>query len=155
MKNFLSGKICLILVIIQKIQSFLMRLIKSYGQNERWIWWRYCNWICGIKVKNVFYKKLMVKSGIQQEKWVSQLSLINSKMLYLMKKLLDTKWKQFKIKSGSVKIAPLKNCPQKISPQKITTYGNCPLWKYPLMKVPSSENSALWKSPPWKLSPEN
>ena len=143
------------LVIIQKIQSFLMRLIKSYGQNERWIWWRYCNWICGIKVKNVFYKKLMVKSGIQQEKWVSQLSLINSKMLYLMKKLLDTKWKQFKIKSGSVKIAPLKNCPQKISPQKITTYGNCPLWKYPLMKVPSSENSALWKSPPWKLSPEN
>ena len=29
MKN-LSGKICLTLVIIQKIQSFLMRLIKSY-----------------------------------------------------------------------------------------------------------------------------
>ena len=29
MKNFLSGKICLTLVIIQKIQSFLMRLIKK------------------------------------------------------------------------------------------------------------------------------
>ena len=28
-KNFLSGKICLTLVIIQKIQSFLMRLIKK------------------------------------------------------------------------------------------------------------------------------
>ena len=28
MKNFLSGKICLTLLIIQKIQSFLMRLIK-------------------------------------------------------------------------------------------------------------------------------
>ena len=29
MKNFLSGKICLTLVIIQKIQSFLMGLIKK------------------------------------------------------------------------------------------------------------------------------
>ena len=29
MKNFLSRKICLILVIIQKIQGFLMRLIKK------------------------------------------------------------------------------------------------------------------------------
>ena len=29
MKNFLSGKICLTLVIIQTIQSFLMRLIKT------------------------------------------------------------------------------------------------------------------------------
>ena len=28
-KSFLSGKICLTLVIIQKIQSFLMRLIKK------------------------------------------------------------------------------------------------------------------------------
>ena len=37
-KSFLSGKICLTLVIIQNIQSFLMRLIKSYWQNERRIW---------------------------------------------------------------------------------------------------------------------
>ena len=29
MKSFLSGKICLTLVIIEKIQSFLMRLIKK------------------------------------------------------------------------------------------------------------------------------
>ena len=29
MKNFLSGKICFTLVIIQKIQSFLMGLIKK------------------------------------------------------------------------------------------------------------------------------
>ena len=29
MKSFLSGKTCLTLVIIQKIQSFLMRLIKK------------------------------------------------------------------------------------------------------------------------------
>ena len=29
MKNFLSGKICMTLVIIQKIQRFLMRLIKK------------------------------------------------------------------------------------------------------------------------------
>ena len=36
MKNFLIGKICLTLVIIQKIQSFLMKIIKkSYWQNDR------------------------------------------------------------------------------------------------------------------------
>ena len=35
MKKFLSGKIYLTLVIIEKIQSFLMRLIKSHWQNER------------------------------------------------------------------------------------------------------------------------
>ena len=29
MKNFLSGKICLTLVTIEKIQSFLMRIIKK------------------------------------------------------------------------------------------------------------------------------
>ena len=29
MKNFLGGKICLTLVIIQKVQTFLMRLIKK------------------------------------------------------------------------------------------------------------------------------
>ena len=29
MKNFISGKICLTLVIIQKIQSFMMMLIKK------------------------------------------------------------------------------------------------------------------------------
>ena len=38
-EEFLSGKICLTLVVIQKIQSFLMRLIeKLLG-----IWWSYCN----------------------------------------------------------------------------------------------------------------
>ena len=38
-EEFLSGKICLALVVIQKIQSFLMRLIeKLLG-----IWWSYCN----------------------------------------------------------------------------------------------------------------
>ena len=35
MKNFLSGKICLTLVTIQKIQNFLMRIIKSHWKNER------------------------------------------------------------------------------------------------------------------------
>ena len=44
-------------------------------------------------------KKMMVKNIIQQKEWVLQLSLINSKMFYLMKKLLDTKWKEFKVKS--------------------------------------------------------
>ena len=57
-KTFLSGKICLILVTFQKIQGFLIRLIKSYWKNEWWIWWSYCRRICWIKVKDVFYEKI-------------------------------------------------------------------------------------------------
>ena len=34
MTNFLSGNICSILVIIQKIRSFMMIVIKTYWQNE-------------------------------------------------------------------------------------------------------------------------
>ena len=36
---------------------------------------------------------------IQQNEWVLKLSLINSKMFYLIKKLIDIKWKEFKVKS--------------------------------------------------------
>ena len=43
-------------------------------------------------------KKLMVKNIIQQNEWVSQLSLRNSKISNLMKKLLDTKSKELKVK---------------------------------------------------------
>ena len=53
----------------------------------------------GLKPKMYSIKKLMVKNIIQQKEWVLQLSLINSKMFYLMKKLLDTKWKEFKVKN--------------------------------------------------------
>ena len=35
MKTFFNGKICLCLVIIQKIQIFLMRLTKELLANER------------------------------------------------------------------------------------------------------------------------
>ena len=46
----------------------------------------------GLKSKNAFYeKKLMVKNGIQEKESVSQRSLINLRMFYLMIKLLDTK----------------------------------------------------------------
>ena len=45
----------------------------------------------GLKVKDVFYKKiLMVKNPIQQKKGVLQLGLINSKTLYSTKKYSDT-----------------------------------------------------------------
>ena len=43
-------------------------------------------------------KELMVKNIIQQKEWVLQLNLRNSKISYLIKKLLDTKWKGFKVK---------------------------------------------------------
>ena len=55
------------------------------------------NEFVGLKSKMYSIKKLMVKNIIQQKEWVLQLSLINSKMSYLMKKLLDTKWKEFKV----------------------------------------------------------
>ena len=45
----------------------------------------------GLKSKMYSIKKLMVKNIIQQKEIVLQLSLINSKMFYLTKKLLDTK----------------------------------------------------------------
>ena len=44
-------------------------------------------------------KKMVVENVIQPKEWVLQLCLINSKMFYLMKKLLDIKWKEFKVKS--------------------------------------------------------
>ena len=45
------------------------------------------------------WRKLMVNNVIPQNGWISQLALINSNMSYLIKKLLDTKWKEFKVKS--------------------------------------------------------
>ena len=53
----------------------------------------------GLKSKMNSMKKLIVKNVILQKEWVSQLRLINLKMFYLMKKLLDTKCKEFKGKS--------------------------------------------------------
>ena len=44
-----------------------------------------------LKSKMYSMRKLMVKNIVQQKEWVLQLSLINSKMSNLMKKLLDTK----------------------------------------------------------------
>ena len=52
----------------------------------------------GLKSKMYSIKKLMVKNIIQQKEWVLQLSLINSKMFYLIKRLFDTKLKEFKVK---------------------------------------------------------
>ena len=47
--------------------------------------------VVGLKSKMHSIKKLMVKNVIQQKELVSHLGLINSKMFYLMKRLLDIK----------------------------------------------------------------
>ena len=47
----------------------------------------------------MYYIKKIDGKESNTAKGVLQLSLINSKMSYLMKKLLDTKWKEFKVKS--------------------------------------------------------
>ena len=49
--------------------------------------------LVGFKSKMYSIKKLMAKIVIHKREWVSQLNLINSKMFYLMKKLLDATWK--------------------------------------------------------------
>ena len=57
------------------------------------------NEFVGLKSKVYSIKKLMVKNIIQQKEWMLELSLMDSKMSYLMKKLLGTKWEEFKAKS--------------------------------------------------------
>ena len=47
--------------------------------------------VAGLKSKMHSIKKLMVKNVIQQKELVSHLGLINLKMFYLMKRLLDIK----------------------------------------------------------------
>ena len=97
MKNFLSAKICFTLVIIQSIQNFSMRLIKKViGKMKYEFGGVIVTEFVGLKC--ILWKKLMVKNTIQQKEWVSQLSLINSKMFCLIKILLETKWKEFKVK---------------------------------------------------------
>ena len=57
------------------------------------------NEFVGLKSKMYSMKKIGGKEYNAQKESVSQLSLINLKMFYLMKKLLDTKEKEFKVKS--------------------------------------------------------
>ena len=49
-----------------------------------------------LKSKYIPWKILMVKNLIRQKKWILQLSLMNLKTLYLIKKYLDKKWEEFK-----------------------------------------------------------
>ena len=64
MKNFFSGKIYLTLVIIQKIQCFLMRLIKKVIGNMKD---EFGGIVIELKSKTYSIKKLMVKNIIQQK----------------------------------------------------------------------------------------
>ena len=88
MKSFLSGKISLILVIIQRFfdetnKKVIGKMKDKFGEVI-------VVEFIGLKSK-MHSIKLMVKNVIQQKDGASQLSLINSKMFYLMKKVLDTK----------------------------------------------------------------
>ena len=60
MKSFLSGKICLTLVIIEKIQSFLMRLIKKLLEKSKMNLWSYCRFV-GLNSKMHSMKKIVRK----------------------------------------------------------------------------------------------
>ena len=78
------------LVIFQKIQSFLMRLIKKViGKIKDEFGGVIVIEFAGLnsKIYSRKKKKLLVKNIIQQKEWVSRMSLTNSKMFCLMKKL--------------------------------------------------------------------
>ena len=67
MRRFLSGKICSTLVIIQKIKSFLMRLIKKViGKMKDEFGRVIVDKFVGLKSKMHSIKKLMVKNTLQQ-----------------------------------------------------------------------------------------
>ena len=89
MKNFLSGKICLNLVIIQKIQSFLMRKVIGKMKDEfgRVIVVEFA----GLKSKMHSMKKIDGKECNTANGVSIKLSLMDSKMFCLMKKLLHIK----------------------------------------------------------------
>ena len=86
-EEFLSTNICLTLVTIQKVQSFLIRLIKKLLVKWKTSRMKKNWWVCWIKVKDVFHEKIsMVKNLMQSKEWILQLSLINLKTLYLTQK---------------------------------------------------------------------
>ena len=67
MKNFLSGKNCLTLVTIKRIQSFLMRLIKIIGKMKDEFGGVIVGELFGLKQKMYSINKLMVKNVIRQK----------------------------------------------------------------------------------------
>ena len=67
MKNFLSGKNCLTLVTIKRIQSFLMRLIKIIGKMKDEFGGVIVEELVGLKQKMCSINKLMVKNVIRQK----------------------------------------------------------------------------------------
>ena len=86
MKNFLNGKICSIFVIIRKIQKFLMTLIMKNEMGGVII----VEFI-GLKSKMYAIKKMMVEKQILQKEYALRQNLMNLKMFFLIKKLLDIK----------------------------------------------------------------
>ena len=67
MKNFLSGKNCLTLGTIKRIQSFLMRLIKIIGKMKDEFGGVIVEELVGLKQKMYSINKLMVKNVIRQK----------------------------------------------------------------------------------------
>ena len=99
MKSFLSGKICLTLVIIQKIQTFLMRQTKVIGKMKGESDGVIADEFVELKSKMYSMKKIDCKE-CNTAKRVSIATEFNKfKDVLLNKKLLDTKWKEFKVKS--------------------------------------------------------
>ena len=85
--SFLSGKYCLTLVTIQKIQSFLMRVIKIViGKMKGKSGGRIIDEFVGLKPKMYSMLSDDGKESKLQKEWILQLSLMDLEKLYLIKK---------------------------------------------------------------------
>ena len=85
--SFLSGKYCLTLVTIQKIQIFLMRVIKIIiGQMKGESGGRIIDEFVGLKPKMYSMLSDDGKESKLQKEWILQLSLMDLEKLYLIKK---------------------------------------------------------------------
>ena len=100
MKSSWSGKICLTFVIIQKIQSFSMRLIKKlFAKMKDEFGGIIVDEFVGLKSKMYSIKKIDGKE-YNTAKGVSIATEFDKfKDVLFNKKLLDTKWKEFKVKN--------------------------------------------------------
>ena len=85
--SFLSGKYCLTLVTIQKIQIFLMRVIKIIiGKMKGESGGRIIDEFVGLKPKMYSMLSDDGKESKLQKEWILQLSLMDLEKLYLIKK---------------------------------------------------------------------
>ena len=93
MKNFLNGKVCLILVTIQKVQSFLMRLIRNLDIVDEFV---------GLKSKMYFVKKIDAKESNTGKRTNIATEFSEFKYVLFDKKNIRHKMKRIQVKKHKI-----------------------------------------------------